>query len=159
MASYRVLGDELYQSNTQNNLSILLFEHGQLTDSLALNVASEAQARRLHNTSLLARLYNNRGIFLAKQGSLQEAKIMFEESVALHLKNGNPIYAADTLQNCAEVLLDSGNNIEAENTLVRARILIKQSLIIPPVWLINDDTRLTNRLAVACRITEKQPSQ
>lgn len=157
LAAYRTLGDMWYEAIALNNLSVALFKQEKLAKALALNLDCEARARRLHSTYLLARLYNNRGIFLAKQGTLYEAKGMFEESVTLHLKNGNQIYAADTLQNYAEALLDAGDNTEAEHALIRARTLIKQLSIIPPVWLINDDIYLTTRLANTSRITETQP--
>ncbi|MFZ2487669.1 MAG: tetratricopeptide repeat protein [Anaerolineae bacterium] len=154
---FQELEDELCQALALNNLSIVLFKQKLLVEALSLNIACETKSHRLHNIALLARVYNNRGLLLAEQAKTREAQTMFEESAALHLKNSNRIYAIDTLHNCIEMLLDSGNNMEAiNNLLARIRVLFSQ-LTDTPLWLTNDYICLISRLATP-NITA-QPSQ
>lgn len=146
LAAYRELGDDLYQASVLNNLSIILFKRSQVEEALELNAIGAIQAQGLRNTSLLARLYNNRGLFRAAQGAYTEAQGLFEDAVDLHLRNSNLVYAADTLNNCAEMLLDADAREEATEMLSRGHALMMQLDAIPQ-WLTDDHARLVARRA------------
>lgn len=134
---YEQIGDPLHSASTQMNLSILLFESSQPAEALALSLKAEAVFRRLHHRSFLARICNNHGMFLAALGRHGEAQEAFDESVRLHLENGDRLYAAHALCNCAEILIDQGSWDAGRAYLARARDLL-DSLPERPQWLLRE---------------------
>ncbi len=83
----------------------------------------------------MARVLNNEGVFLAALGRPDEALIAYQEASRLHLATDNHAEAASSLTNCAEVFLDRGRMVEAEDTLAQARTLL-QALPDPPDWVV-----------------------
>ncbi len=145
---YEEIGDRLGLAILRMNLSILLYERGQPAEALALNLATEADLRRLHNRPTLARVCNNHGMFLAALGRLDEAQEAFEEATRIHLTNGDQLYAASSLTNCAEILLDQDRLVEARSQLVRAGDLL-DSLSERPKWVLRDFHAQRTRLEAA----------
>lgn len=137
IALYEQIGDPLHSASTQMNLSILLFETGRPAEALALNLEAERVFRRLRHRPFLARICNNHGMFLAALGRLAEAQEAFDESVRLHTENGDRLYAAHALCNCAEVLIDQGAEAAGRWYLEQARSLL-DSLPDPPQWLMHE---------------------
>lgn len=148
IALYQQIGDPLHSANMQMTLSILLYETGQPAEALALSLEAEAVFRRLRHRPFLARVCNNLGIFLAALGRPAEAHAAFEESAALHLSNGDQLYAASSLTNCAEVLLDQDRLIEAQERLTHATDLL-DSLSEVPQWVLRDYQAQQARLEAA----------
>lgn len=141
---YEEIGDRLGMAILRMNLSILLFECGQPAEALTLNVEAEADLRLLHNRPFLARVFNNHGMFLAALGQLGEAQAAFEEATRLHLANGDRLSAADSLNNCANALMDQSKLDEAHDYLTRAQTLL-ETLPSLPGWMLEDRQRLTER--------------
>ncbi len=148
LALHEELGDRLNLAILQMNLSILLYERGEPAEALALSLEAETALRRLHNRPVLARVCNNHGMFLAALGRLAEAQEAFEEAARLHLENGDRLYAADSLNNCANALLDAGRLDEAQDYLARARALL-EALPSLPDWMVEDCQRLAARFELA----------
>jgi tetratricopeptide (TPR) repeat protein len=145
LALHEELGDRLNLAFLQMNLSILLYERGEPAEALGLSLKAEAALRRLHNRPVLARVCNNHGMFLAALGRLAEAQEAFEEAARLHLENGDRLYSADSLNNCANALIDQGRLDEAQDYLARARALL-EALPSLPDWMVEDCERLVTRL-------------
>ena len=143
---YKEIGDELYGTNTQINLSSVLFGQGQKDQALKLIIASEEGIHRLRNPLMLARLHNNRGVILAACNMTSQAKIAFREAIQLYVDINNFVYAIDTLQNYIHALLDSQQLEEAAQQLVYAHEWLK-NLTNAPAWLVEDDSLLTSRVA------------
>jgi len=129
-------------------LSILLYETGRPEEALALSLEAEVVFRRLRHRPFLARVCNNHGIFLAALGRLAEAQDAFDDSARLHLANGDQVYAASSLTNCAEVLIDQDRLIEAQEHLTRAAELL-DSLSERPRWVLHDFHTQQARLEAA----------
>jgi Tfp pilus assembly protein PilF len=145
MALYQALGDRLHLAGQQMHLSIVVYQQGQPEEALALSQAAEEVFRRLHHGPFLARACNNTGIFLAALGRPAEAQVAFDEAARLHLANGERLYAADSLNNCAEILLDQGQPAEAEGYLAQVSDLL-QALPNPPGWVMRDYESYRTRL-------------
>ncbi len=137
IALYQQIGDPLHSASTQMNLSILLFETGRPAEALALSLEAEAVFRRLRHRPFLARICNNHGMFLAALGRNAEAQEAFDESVRLHMENGDRLYAAHALCNCAEILIDRGSSAAGRAYLAQARDLL-DSLPERPQWLVRE---------------------
>jgi tetratricopeptide (TPR) repeat protein len=145
LALHEELGDRHGIAMLQMNLSILLYQRGEPAAALALSIEAETTLRRLHNRPILARVCNNHGMFLSALGRPAEAQEAFEEAARLHLENGDRLYAADSLNNCANALLDEGRLHEARGYLARARAWLE---LLPslPDWMLEDCERLAARL-------------
>jgi tetratricopeptide (TPR) repeat protein len=137
MALYEALGDRLHLAGQQMHLSIVVYQQGQPAEALALSQAAEEVLRQLRHGPFLARVCNNTGIFLAALGQLAEAQVAFDEAARLHLANGDRLYAADSLNNCAEILLDQGRLAEGGDYLAQVRSLL-ETLPNPPGWVLRD---------------------
>lgn len=148
IALYQQIGDPLHSANLQMTLSILLYETGRPEEALALSLEAEVVFRRLRHRPFLARVCNNHGIFLAALGRLAEAQDAFDDSARLHLANGDQVYAASSLTNCAEVLIDQDRLIEAQEHLTRAAELL-DSLSERPRWVLHDYHTQQARLEAA----------
>jgi tetratricopeptide (TPR) repeat protein len=134
---YEQIGDPLHSASTQMNLSILLYETGRPAEALALSLEAEQVFRRLHHRPFLARICNNHGMFLAALGRMVEAQEAFDESTRLHLENGDRLYAAHALCNCAEILIDQGSLADGSSYLEQAQSLLA-SLPERPQWLMRE---------------------
>jgi tetratricopeptide (TPR) repeat protein len=154
MALYEALGDRLHLAGQQMHLSINVYQQGQPAEALALSQAAEEVFRQLRHGPFLARTCNNTGIFLAALDRPAEAQVAFDEAARLHLANGDRLYAADSLNNCAEILLDQGRLSEAADYLTQVRSLL-ETVPNPPGWVLRDYERYRTRLRTSVGV---QPS-
>ncbi len=131
-------------AQTQVNLAILAHQRGDPAEALALHLEVEPLFRRLGVRSELANVLNNQGVFLAALNRPEQAQQAYEEAVRLHLANGDRIHAADSLDNCAELLLDHGLAAAARERLEQAQEVL-QALPDAPAWLLEDHATLAER--------------
>lgn len=124
LALHQALGDELHVASQNMNLSIIHYQQGRAAEALAVSLQAEAALRRLHHRPFLARACNNHGIFLTALDRLAEAREAFDQAARLHLANGDRLYAANSLGNCAEILLDQNQLSQAANYLTQMRALL-----------------------------------
>lgn len=124
LALHQALGDELHVASQKMNLSIIHYQQGRAAEALAVSLEAEAALRRLRHRPFLARTCNNQGIFLTALGRLAEAQEAFDEAARLHLTNGDRLYAANSLANCAEILIDQNTCGPAEAYLTQVRALL-----------------------------------
>jgi Tfp pilus assembly protein PilF len=101
--------------------------------------------RQLRHGPFLARTCNNTGIFLAALGRPSEAQVAFDEAARLHLVNGDRLYAADSLNNCAEILIDQGRLAEGADYLAQVHSLL-ETVLNPPGWVLRDYEHYRTRL-------------
>lgn len=145
MELHQYMGDEFHAASQKMNLSIIFFHHQALTEAVTLSLEAEEVLRRVRHRGFLARTCNNHGIFLTALGRLDEAQLAFDEAVRLHLETGERLYAADALNNCAEVLVTQAKLSDARTYLARALALL-DTLPSPPAWIVRDHTALVHRL-------------
>ena len=103
--------------------------------ALALHREVEPLLRRVGDRPWLAWVLNNQGVFLAALGRPDDALVAYHEAVRLLLATDNHAEAANALTNCAEVHLDQGRTVEAQDALAQARALL-QALPDPPPWIV-----------------------
>ena len=144
IAIHQQVGDDVVAARTRVSLAIVAHERGHTAEALAMHLEVEPLFRRLGVRSELGNVLNNQGVFLAALNRPEQAQTAYEEAVRLHLANGDRIHAADSLNNCAELLLDHGMVAVARERLEQAHALL-QALAGPPGWLLKDHATLAER--------------
>jgi tetratricopeptide (TPR) repeat protein len=128
------LGDEVNAARTQVGLGIIWHQQGETARALAIHREVEPFFRRLGDRPWLARVINNQGVFLAALHRSTEAGLAYEQAADLHLADGEWTFAASSLINWSELLLDEGRTAEAAACLARAKALL-DTIARPPEWV------------------------
>jgi tetratricopeptide (TPR) repeat protein len=127
-------GDEVGAVRSRTSLAILLSQQGQHEVALRLHREIKQFYHRLGDRTMLARVINNEGVFLAELDSLDEAAQAFELAARMHRECGNLGEAVTSFLNWAEILLDQSDAVPAQCCLQQAMELMNM-LPGPPAQL------------------------
>ncbi len=133
-AMHVAAGDEINAARSRVTLGIALHGSGETAQALAIHREVEPLFRSLGDRPWLARVLNNQGVFFATLGHANEAALAYEEAADLHLGNADPVMAASSLLNWAELLLDQSRPTDAQERLNQAGELLR-SVPAPPAWV------------------------
>jgi tetratricopeptide (TPR) repeat protein len=127
-------GDEVGAVRSRTSLAILLSQQGHHEAALRLHHEIEQFYRRLGDRTMLARVINNEGVFLAELDRFDEAAQAFKFAAQMHQECGNLSEAVTSFLNWTEILLDRGGAVSAQCLLQQAMELMNM-LPGPPAQL------------------------
>jgi eukaryotic-like serine/threonine-protein kinase len=117
---YQTSGDRGAVASILNNIGLVHYHNGNLTDAHRLFEESVSRCRAIGNASCAGYGLYNDAVLLYDQGDLEGARRLYEESLAAHEAAGNHAEIPAILNSIANVLADKGDQPGAKKMYERS---------------------------------------